>query len=80
MDAVQGGIEISSRTLEMMDSSMDSYRREKTSEELIGRVEGILGEVPVIQELIREYRIAVAQALKLEDTVHRITKTPRHAP
>jgi hypothetical protein len=45
-----------------------------TSEDLIARVEELLGEVPVIQELIREYRIAVAQALRLETTVHQITK------
>ena len=45
-----------------------------TSEELIARVEALLGEVPVIQELIREYRIAIAQALTLEATVPRLTK------
>ena len=46
-----------------------------TSEDLIARAEALLGEVPVIQELIREYRIAIAQALALEATVHQLTKT-----
>ena len=45
-----------------------------TSEDLIARAGALLGEVPVIQELIREYRIAIAQALTLEATVHRLTK------
>lgn len=46
------------------------------SEELIARVmaEYPDGPPPVIAELVREYRIAVDQALRVEAVLHAITK------
>ena len=48
------------------------------SEELIHEAEGIVcstaRQADILRRLINEYRITVAQALRLEATVHQLTK------
>jgi hypothetical protein len=48
-----------------------------TSQELIAEARRLLGEVPIVKKLCDEYEIAIAQNLRLEETIHRLTKDPR---